>query len=546
MITTVLIVAALLPLLSQSHGLHNNATPLRGYHCKEDAQNDAHQPCVLCPEGLYCPNKATMNNCGSVDVYCPLGSVLPTTVSEGYFTVDEAGPEDNRVAQQICEVGHFCSGGDMKTCPKGHYCNATGMKKPLVCGSSTVYCPLGSILPTPISEGFYSIGGSSNATREEQTLAPKNHFAKDGMLFECPGGHWGNASGLFSDECSGICEAGWYCPPASSSPRQIACGSENHFCPKGSSFPQLVRDGYYTTIFNEEPCRPGKFRVPLPEEEVGVSSVTAKLSNDSCISCPAGQHKPLSGNSVSLCLDCGSRAFTSDGIKCECYQSATDKKLATQSFYDWTSGTCVDVNDQVVLKDFPDDFHEPGDQFTKFEEYPCEAAHYCKEGLRYECAGGTFGGKEMEVHSACTGSCDAGHYCPEASTSPTEKSCGGVHVYCPQKSSSPDYVSPGYYSNEDDPSDKKTSQHLCPPGYYAPGDGLRYQCPSGRWGASSGLSDETCNGECFSGYFCKPGSTSPHQSPCGSSKFYCKSLIVFVLLVLSLGSNIHNFLRSRP
>jgi hypothetical protein len=216
----------------------------------------------------------------------------------------------------------------MKVCPKGLFCNDTGMTEPLVCGNSTVFCREGSVDPKTVTQGFYSIGGSSNATRTEQTIAPNGYFSKEGLLFPCPKGHYGNTLGLFTDDCSGICEAGWYCPPASTSPRQIACGSESHIiCPLGSSRPQQVRDGYYTTIFNEEPCRPGKFRIPLPEEEVGVSSVRAKLSKDSCISCPAGTHKPISGNSVSLCLDCGSRAYTFDGIN----ENATNPRQTKRS-----------------------------------------------------------------------------------------------------------------------------------------------------------------------------------------------------------------------
>lgn len=530
--TTILIVAALLALLTTTHSLHNAETPLRGYHCKDDSQTDAHEPCVLCPEGHFCPDKATMSKCGSVDLYCPLGSVTPFQVSEGYFTIDEAGPTDTRVAQQKCYVGHYCDGGgEMKVCPKGHYCNAEGMSKPVVCGNSSVFCREGSSEPQSVTKGFFSIGGSSDVTREDQSIAPKGHFAKDGILFECPPGHFGNTTGLFTDDCSGICEAGWYCPQASLHSRQVACGGEQNICPQGSSSPQAVRHGYYTTIFNEELCRPGKFRVPLPEEEVGVSSVTSKLSKDSCISCPAGTHKPVSGDSVSLCLDCGSKAYTTDAIKCTCYQSATDKKKSTKIFYDWTSGICVDMTDEVMLRDFPESYHEPGSQVTKVDEHQCEVGHYCKEGIRYKCAGGTYGDKELEVNSDCSGICEAGYYCPEASTSPTQNSCGSVDVFCPPRSSSPTYVSPGYYSNESDPDDKKTTQVLCPPGYFCPGDGLRYKCKAGRYGSSSGLIDDACDGECKSGYACESGSTSPLQSPCGNATVYCPKASSVPILV---------------
>lgn len=482
-ITTITVIAAL---LTKSYGLHNDETPLRGYHCKSDAQH----PCDLCPEGFYCIDKSTLKKCGSVDVYCPKGSVRPTPVSEGYFTTDVEGREDQRVNQSICETGHYCSGGKISVCPKGHYCNSTGMTEPFVCGNPNVYCPEGSVEPKLVTRGFYSIGGGSNTTRQDQTIAPKGYYAKEGLLFECPGGHYGNSSGLFHDDCSGICNAGWYCPPASISPRQKACGSENYFCPEGSSFPQPVREGYYTTVFNEEPCRPGKFRVPLPEEVVGLSSVKTSLKKDSCILCPQGMHKPISGDSYSLCMDCGPKAFTKDGISCECFQSATEKKMSTQLFYDWTSGSCFDITDEEMEKYFPDDFHEPGGQFSKSVEMKCEAGHYCQNGVRHKCPSGLYGHEEMMVNAACSGPCGEGYYCPPASISPNQNACGNVDVFCPMKSSSPTYVSKGYYSNEDDPIDKKTSQHLCPPGYYCPGDGMRYQCPSGRYGSSSGLSNE--------------------------------------------------------
>ena len=65
-----------------------------------------------------------------------------------------------------------------------------------------------------------------------------------------------------------------------------------------------------------------------------------------------------------------------------------------------------------MLRDFPESYHEPGSQFAKAEEHPCEVGHYSKEGIRYKCAGGTYGDKEMEVNSDCSGICEAGYYCP--------------------------------------------------------------------------------------------------------------------------------------
>ena len=40
----------------------------------------------------------------------------------------------------------------------------------------------------------------------------------------------------------------------------------------------------------------------------------------------------------------------------------------------------------------------------------------------------------------CSGQCEAGHWCNEASASLTQNRCGGPNVYCPLESPSPIYV----------------------------------------------------------------------------------------------------------
>ena len=82
------------------------------------------------------------------------------------------------------------------------------------------------------------------------------------------------------------------------------------------------------------------------------------------------------------------------------------------------------------------------------------------------------------------------------------------------------YSSEGYYTDEDEPADMKTSQHLCPEGFYCD-HGLHHACEAGSYGASTGLSDKSCDGSCLAGYYCLSASTSPHQFPCGNSTVYC-------------------------
>mmetsp|Transcript_24846 Transcript_24846/g.52004 ORF Transcript_24846/g.52004 Transcript_24846/m.52004 type:complete len:389 (+) Transcript_24846:1244-2410(+) len=151
---------------------------------------------------------------------------------------------------------------------------------------------------------------------------------------------------------------------------------------------------------------------------------------------------------------------------------------------------------------------------------PCEKGYYCHEGTRHKCPGGRFGNKDMETNDNCSGQCEEGYWCGQVSTSPTQNKCGSPNVYCPPGSNAPIYVSEGYYTDEDEPADLKTSQHLCPEGFYCD-NGLRYACGAGTYGASTGQSDKSCDGNCLAGYYCLSASISPHQFPCGNSTVYC-------------------------
>jgi hypothetical protein len=76
---------------------------------------------------------------------------------------------------------------------------------------------------------------------------------------------------------------------------------------------------------------------------------------------------------------------------------------------------------------------------------------------------------------------------------------------------------PGYYFYE------ASSQLLaiCEPGYYCLNDGVRRQCPPGRFGSEFGISSPRCTGVCEIGYFCEAGSISSKQNECGGSNLYC-------------------------
>lgn len=195
-----------------TQGLHTETVPLRGYECKQNAQ----RPCELCQQGYYCPSKYEKIHCGDASVFCEVGSVTPTQVSDGYYTI--TGDEKHRSEQRVCEAGFYCQEGVKYICPAGYFCPDVAMTTPLECGDPSKFCKEGSIRPELVTIGHYSVIGPPN-TRSGQKIAPLAHYAKDGLLQECPKGHYGNTSGLTNGNCSGICEAGWYCPRASGSSR---------------------------------------------------------------------------------------------------------------------------------------------------------------------------------------------------------------------------------------------------------------------------------------------------------------------------------------
>ncbi|KAL7533460.1 hypothetical protein ACHAXR_010386 [Thalassiosira sp. AJA248-18] len=488
---------------------------VRGYTCKKE--NVAQQPCRLCPLGYYCSDKFQMHPCGAVDVYCPLGSVQPTPVSDGYFTVE--GDEDTRGAQEQCEAGFYCTGGVKRKCEAGFYCPTPGttLTTRLECGSSTVFCEEGSIEPSLVWRGYFSVGGTNETTRTGQQIAPKGHYASNGIVKPCHEGHFSSSKGMFDESCSGICEGGWYCPEGSTSSMQIACGGEDRFCPPGSARPQQVQPGYYTST-DEEPCRPGTYREAYPDTDGDVSPIATSRMEGRCVPCPDGTFKPVSGNDMKLCRECGPKAKSTHGrISCECHQSATERALF-QLYFDPMKTQCLNISDVLSYNLMPpDELHLPGTQVTKMKELPCEKGHYCHEGTRYRCQGGRFGDRDIETNEDCSGPCEEGHWCGEASTSGRQNKCGRPNAYCPRESSSPIYVSEGYYTNEDD---MRMSQHLCEPGFYCQ-NGLKMPCEAGTYGASAGLSEKSCNGRCQAGYYCLTASISPNQFPCGNSTVYC-------------------------
>jgi hypothetical protein len=246
-----------------------------------------------------------------------------------------------------------------------------------------VFCPPHSVVPTPVTVGYYSVGVASApgqrqdeedaAMRSSQIQCEPGFFCVAGVRTPCPRGLYGGTAGLSSATCSGPCAPGFSCSEASVSSSSTLCASGPHmYCPLGSYRALDVPAGFYsvngslTTRSAVAACSPGSF-----------------CSEGVMRSCPAG-------------------TFSNKGSKTEACDG-----LCSPGYYCPAGSTSPT---QVI----------------------CPAGRYGVAGMTNE---------------ACKGECSAGYWCPAGSTAPYQNECGGENKFCPSGSGAAQPVKSGFYSS---------------------------------------------------------------------------------------------------
>eukprot|EP01041_Mallomonas_annulata_P009845 gene9845-20480_t len=388
---------------------------------------------ALCPMGFYCPETSVhpipcpAGTYGSVlglstaacsglchpGHWCPLASISPTQrvcvsgrIGEGpglstsecnancdgnahisqfvSDTIDDSSSNTTDVSSPSPSSternGKLCV---PQPCTPGFYCTqGSTMANRHVCGSPAFYCSVGSSLPTPVSDGYYTIGPFSlpsmpqvaedNFTRWDQRICEPGYWCLHGVRTACRGGMYGSEYGLHSPQCSGMCMPGYYCPLASTRYDQIACGSPSVYCPMGSALPTAVPMGYYTingTLSSRH--------------DIAICTAGSYCMQGMKFICKAGIYGGHSGLSTPDC-----EGICKEGYYCPA--GSTSKK-----------------------------------------QFPCPAGRYSTAGA---------------IDANCTGLCYEGYYCPVASTSPKQQRCGGETLYCPRGSGAPRVVNVGNFS----------------------------------------------------------------------------------------------------
>ena len=248
---------------------------------------------------------------------------------------------------------------------------------------------------------------------------------------------------------------------------------------------------------------------------------------DYCIKCPAGQYQDYRNQvkgSPNVCKICPVGKFGDEST----YPNR-DTAAYCQNCPAGRYGTSVGSTDALCTG-------------------PCSAGYYCPSGVAntdpenpsYKIQAGYFG---VEGSSKKTGSskCPAGYYCKEGTANTVCGEAGAVattcrprcgwtfkvgeqeKVYCPAGSSTFTYVDAGYYSagigDPHHPKSSRDQQKPCKPPNFCvggiTGTGTEEPCPAGKYGASSMLKSNECDGDCAPGFFCTAGSDQNDENRCG-------------------------------
>ena len=155
----------------------------------------------------------------------------------------------------------------------------------------------------------------------------------------------------------------------------------------------------------------------------------------------------------------------------------------------------------------------------------CRRGGWCRDGTWHGCAPGKFGAETRAVNDSVCQDCFPGYLCRgEGHFRGDPESCGG-RGSCPQGSWAKIPLKKAhylvYFGNRT--LREAHDQKICEKGYYCSNDGVRHQCPAGRFGNETGLTDPGCSGPTEAGrYSPRAARTSADQGiECGGPDVFC-------------------------
>lgn len=178
---------------------------------------------------------------------------------------------------------------------------------------------------------------------------------------------------------------------------------------------------------------------------------------------------------------------------------------------------------------------------------PCPFGHYCLNGIKTPCSGGSYGNSAQLSNIGCSGICPEGWFCPPGTVDPFSNPCSAsAEFYCPKGTAVRQPTNTEYYAvlPHLDKGGGYGGQSICPRGSFCT-KGIAYLCPGGRYGGKAGLTNANCTGPCEEGYYCPPGSVVSRPFACNAPNIYCPPESSHPLNVstgyYTIGSNFANY-----
>ena len=192
--------------------------------------------CLGCPEGYFCPKRSSSPiPCGSTALYCPAGSSVGASVSDGNYSTPEDAPIGLRTGQAPCPQGSKCVGGVKSECASGTMQSLPGQSNCNACAVCAPGTRVAAQCTTVSDEGTCDTceAGrfSDEAGASDCKLCPQGHYCAAGAreAAPCARGSFQDETGLSS--CK-LCSGGRF-QNATGQTRCLEC-SEGHFCAEGA------------------------------------------------------------------------------------------------------------------------------------------------------------------------------------------------------------------------------------------------------------------------------------------------------------------------
>ena len=462
--------------------------------CKPGFYNPYHgsSSCFLCPPGYACIGYNTVKpyvKC-KIGYYCPAGSKTP---------IEFACPPGTYGVQYGAYSINQC-----EKCPPGYYCGYATQyitNPPVECPAG-YYCPIG----TKFKWQYPCLAGTYN----DKTRREGIHECLD-----CPAGYY--CLNATTSATANACIAGFYCPRGTSKKYANMCPAGTFRSATGGTSETdctQCSQGKYCLMgaTSETSCPTGTYMDEYGASEKGPGSYPA------CKPCPAGYYSSSTG----------STSCTQAAVGYYTYEGATSQTACVVGYFCAEAGTSEYT---MYMSPCPAGYLCSAGTST----YPskssngCAVGYYCPEktSAAIACPIGTYRNTKAArsiydcqtvpagYYVASTGTsdyssypCNAGYYCPEGSTSATEKACPkGTYRDLTGGKAAIDCAAcpPGKYCD----TTATVTPTTCPATKYCPAGTITpLQCPSGTYSSTTGLKSSSECTSCDAGQYCE----SPGQS----------------------------------